>query len=74
MTNLGQQNYPIVPRALPGNMVKLKLVQTMQRLVKSAQPVTMAVMLVPLVLIVVNFVQKVTPRLILVKHFVCLVN
>ena len=74
MINLRQQNYPSVPRALPGNMVKLKLVQTMQRLVNSAQPVTMAVMLVPLVLIVVHSVQKVIPRMLPVKHFVCLAN
>ena len=74
MIDLGQQNYPIVPRALPGNMVKIKLVQTMKRLVNSAQPVTMAVMLVPLVLIVVHSVQKVMPKLIPVKHFVCLAN
>jgi len=74
MINLRQQNYPIVPRALLGNMVKLKLVQTMQRLVNSAQPVTMAVMLVPLVLKVVRSVQKVMPKLLPVKHFVCLAN
>ena len=74
MINLAQQNYPIVPHALLGNMVKLKMAQTIKHLVNSVQPVTMAVMLAPLVLKVVHSVQKVMPRLILVKYFVCLVN
>jgi hypothetical protein len=73
MINLAQQNYPIVPHALPGNMVKLKLAQTTKHLVNSAQPVTMAVVLVSLVLKVALPVQKVMLRMSLVKHFVCLV-
>jgi hypothetical protein len=74
MINLRQKNYPSVPHALLGNMVKVKLVQTMKHLVNSVQPVTMAVMWVHLVLKVALSVQKVMLRLILVKHFVCRVN
>ena len=59
MINLRQKNYPIVNHALLGNMVKLKLVQMIKHLVNSVQPVTTAVMWVPLVLKVANFVQNV---------------
>jgi len=74
MMNQRQKNYPSVPHALPENTVKLKLVQTIKHLVNSVQPVTTAVMLVHLVLRVAHIVQKVMPRLILVKYFACLVN
>jgi hypothetical protein len=74
MINLRQKNYLNVDHALPENMVKLKLAQTMKHLVNSVQPVTTAVMWVHLVLKVAHIVQKVMLRLILVKYFVCLVD